>query len=82
MLSLLDSGQPRFRVYEEENPEGEVLVLGTKGWNLRDFSISASFDALTYAKKGVHVQITLNGWKEVWHDISGFPRKVKRHERR
>lgn len=81
MTSLINTGRPLFRVYEEENPEGETLTFGMNGWNYNDFSISASFDALTYAKKGVRVQVTFDGWHGAWEDISGFPRKFKRRGR-
>jgi hypothetical protein len=81
MASLINNGQPKFRVYEEEKPEGESLVFGATGWNYSDFSISASFDALTYAKKGVRVQVTFGSWNGTWEDISGFPRKFKRRGR-
>jgi hypothetical protein len=81
MASLINNGKPQFRVYEEEKPEGERIVFGAKGWNYNEFSISASFDALTYAKNGVRVQVTFEGWNRAWEDISGFPRKFKRRGR-
>jgi hypothetical protein len=84
MTSLINNGRPRFRVYDEEHAEGgEMVELGSRGWNYNDFSISASFDVLTYVKKGARVQVTLAGeWGSgVWEDISGFPKKFKRRER-
>lgn len=81
MASLINNGQPRFRVYEEENPEGEKITFGVNGWNYNDFSISASYDALAYAKNGVRIQITFADWNGAWEDISGFPRKFKRLRR-
>jgi hypothetical protein len=68
-------------VSEEENLEGEEITFGQRGWEYNDFSISASFDALVYAKDGVRVQVTFVGWEGEWEDISGFPRKFKRRGR-
>jgi hypothetical protein len=79
--SLINIGKPRFRVSEEENLEGEEITFGQRGWEYNDFSISASFDALVYAKNGVRVQVTFVGWEGEWEDISGFPRKFKRRGR-
>jgi hypothetical protein len=79
MKSLINSGRPLFQVWQEEMPEGQKLEFGERGWNFNDFSISASFDAFAYAKKGVRIQVTFEGWNNAWEDISGFPRKIKQH---
>jgi len=82
MKSLINNGQPRFRVYEDKNLEGGEVLFGRNGWNYSDFSISASFDASSCVRKGVKVQVTFGGWEGTWEDISGFPRKIKRRDRR
>jgi hypothetical protein len=53
MASLINTGIPLFYVFEEENPKGQEVVFGGSDWDYNDFSISANFDALIYAKKGV-----------------------------
>lgn len=78
--SLINTGKPQFRVFEEENPDGEKVIFGQGGWEHEDFSTSASFDALVYAKE-VRIQVTFAGWEGEWEDISGFPRKFKRRGR-
>ncbi|KAE9378224.1 FabD/lysophospholipase-like protein [Stipitochalara longipes BDJ] len=81
MASLINTGKPQFHVFEEENPVGEKIIFGNRGWEYKDFSISANFDALIYAKKGVSIKVTFDGWDGQWEDISGFPRKFKRRGR-
>ena len=81
MASLINTGKPLFYVFEEENPEGQEVVFGGSDWDYKDFSISANFDALIYAKKGVSVKVTFASWEGQWEDISGFPRKFKRRGR-
>jgi hypothetical protein len=76
MRSLVNSN-PRFRVHDEENPDGNPVALGQKGWNMTDFSVSASFGGFKYAKGGVRIEVSLDNGGH-WDDISGFPRKLEK----
>jgi hypothetical protein len=82
MKSLINNGKPRFRVYEEGDIEGGEVLFGRNGWDYNNFSISATFDVSSCARKGVEVQVTFGGWKGAWEDISGFPRRIKRRARK